>query len=199
MARTLELLLTESVDHLGIVGDVVKVRSGYARNYLLPRGIAMPPSDEAIAELAARRVEAEKEMLRRTEMRSTMVEKLAGHEIHIERSCNDQGLLYGSVTQKDVATALDVDGFEVHPRDVRLPHAIKRLDTYDVLIKFNADLSATIKVWVIPDREIDTDEREEMEFDNEGNLIEQTVKKSKHESTETPDTAPVEQGQPADP
>lgn len=173
MARNVELLLTESVDNLGIVGDVVQVRSGFARNYLLPRGLGMAPSEEAIRELAAKRAEAEKEMLRRQEMRAQMVEKLDGFEIHLERSCNDQGLLYGSVTQKDISDALTREGFEVKPRDVRLAHTIKRLDTYDVLIKFGSELSATVKVWVIPDRELEVDdEREEMEFDNEGNLIE---------------------------
>lgn len=173
MARNVELLLTETVDNLGIVGDVVQVRSGFARNYLLPRGLGMAPNEEAIRELAAKRAEAEKEMLRREEKRAEMVEKLDGFEVHLERSCNDQGLLYGSVTQKDIADALDREGFEVKPRDVRLAHTIKRLDTYDVLVKFSSELTANVKVWVIPDRELESDdEREEMEFDNEGNLIE---------------------------
>jgi large subunit ribosomal protein L9 len=174
MPSTLELLLTENVDNLGIVGDVVRVRSGYARNYLLPRGLCMAPSEEAIKSLAAKRAEAEKQRLRQQEMRSEMVEKLEGFEVHLERSCNDQGLLYGSVTQKDIADALDEQGFSVRARDVRLAQTIKRLDTYDVLVKFDAELSANIKVWVIPDRELESedDEREEMEFDNEGNLIE---------------------------
>ena len=176
MARSIELLLTDNVDNLGIVGDVVQVRSGYARNYLLPRGLGMKPSEEAIRNLAQRRVEAEKEMLRQAERRSEMVEKLEAFEVHLERSCNDQGMLYGSVSQKDVADALVAEGFAVKARDVRLAHTIKRLDTYDVLIKFNAELSATVKVWVLPDRELESDEeREEMEFDNEGNLIEKSA------------------------
>ncbi|RMH26499.1 MAG: 50S ribosomal protein L9, partial [Planctomycetota bacterium] len=177
MARTVEILLTETVDNLGLVGDVVRVRPGYARNFLLPSGRAIPPSEEAVRELAQRRAEAERELLRQKEMRSAMVEKLEGHEITLERSCNDQGQLYGSVTQRDIADALEADGFSVRPRDVRLPHAIKRIDTYDVLIKFDADLSASIKVWVIADRPLETDEdREEMEFDDEGNLIEKPAR-----------------------
>ncbi len=187
MARTLELLLTENVDNLGIVGDVVRVRSGYARNFLLPRDLCTTPSEDAIKALAAKRAEAEKARLRQQEMRSEMVEKLEGFEVHIERSCNDQGLLYGSVTQKDIADALEEQGFAVRGRDVRLAHTIKRLDTYDVLVKFDADLSANVKVWVIPDRELENDEeREEMEFDNEGNLIEGRAKKPKPEAEEKP-------------
>lgn len=173
MAKFVEILLSENVDNLGIVGDVVRVRPGYARNYLLPTGRAIPPSEDAIKSLAQKRVEAEKEMLRLVEMRSEMAEKLDGFEVHLARACNDQGLLYGSVSQKDIADALDAEGFPVRPRDVRLPHAIKRLDTYDVLVKFDANLSANIKVWVIPDRQIESDdESPDMEFDDEGNLIE---------------------------
>ncbi|MFG0276240.1 MAG: 50S ribosomal protein L9 [Phycisphaerales bacterium] len=172
MPKTLELLLTENVDNLGIVGDVVVVRSGYARNYLLPRGMATTPSEEMIQALATKRAEAEKELARVREMRKSMVERLDGFEVTLERSCNDQGLLYGSVTQKDIADALGEHDFEVKSREVRLPHTIKRIDSYEVLIRFDADLEATIKLWVVADRELDLDEeREEMEFDNEGNLI----------------------------
>ncbi len=186
MAKFVEILLSENVDNLGIVGDVVRVRPGYARNYLLPTGRAIPPSDEAVKALAQKRVEAEKEMLRLTEMRAEMAEKLDGFEVHLARACNDQGMLYGSVSQKDIADALDAEGFPVRARDVRLPHAIKRLDTYDVLVKFDSTLSANIKVWVIPDRQIESDEeREEMEFDDEGNLVERR-------RTPAPAAAPVE-------
>jgi len=172
MSRTLELLLTENVDNLGIVGDVVAVRAGYARNFLLPRGLATTPSDEMIQALAAKRAEAEKEQAQLREVRQQMVERLDGFELTLERSCNDQGLLYGSVTQKDIAEALGEHDFEVKAREVRLPHTIKRIDSFDVLIRFDADLEATIKLWVVADRELDVDEdREEMEFDNEGNLI----------------------------
>jgi len=192
MARTVEILLTENVDNLGIVGDVVTVRPGYARNYLLPSGRAIPPSAEAVKDLAARRAEAEKEMLRLKEMRTEMVAKLEGVEITLERSCNDQGLLYGSVTQRDIAAALDTEGYPVRPRDVRLPNAIKRIDTYDVLIKFDAELSSTIKVWVIADRPLETDEdREEMEFDDEGNLIVKPVKPAVSTPSAADSEAPV--------
>jgi hypothetical protein len=106
------------------------------------------------------------------EQRKRLIDKLAGLEITMTRACNDQGQLYGSVSQQDIASALTELGFEVAPREVRLPHAIKRIDSYDVLIKFDSELEAEIKVWVEPDREMDTDTADEMEFDNEGNLIE---------------------------
>lgn len=175
MAKSISLLLTENVDNLGIVGDVVKVKIGYARNFLLPRGYATEPTDDLIQELSGRRVEAEKMVAELRKERGAMAGKLDGLEITIQRSCNDQGLLYASVTQQDIASALTTLGFAVKPREVRIAHTIKRVDTYDVTIKFDSDLGALIKLWVVADRQID-DEREEMEFDNEGNLIEKPRK-----------------------
>lgn len=171
MPKTIELLLLESVDELGIVGDVVRVKPGYARNFLLPMGLATEPNEETIAALAQRRAEAEREAKLERSRRQEIVQRLEGVEITLERSCNDQGLLYGSVTAKDLADALTEHGYGVRPRDVRLPQAIKRIDTHLVPIKLDHDLETEIKVWVVPDRELDLDEREEMEFDNEGNLI----------------------------
>lgn len=171
MSRSVELLLTDNVDSLGIVGDVVHVRSGYARNFLLPRGLATAPSEEMIKALAAKRAEAEKELAALRSQREKMIDKLEGFEVTLQRSCNDQGLLYGSVTQRDIADALVENGFEIKPRDVRLPHTIKRVDSFEVHIKLDTDLEADIKLWVVPDRELEVDERDEMEFDEEGNLI----------------------------
>ncbi|MFG0256543.1 MAG: 50S ribosomal protein L9 [Phycisphaerales bacterium JB043] len=172
MAKTIELLLVETVDNLGIVGDIVSVKLGYARNFLLPRGLATTPSEELVQELAAKRAEAEKQLAELRTLREQMIEKLQGFELHLKRACNDLGLLYGSVTQRDLAGALAEEGFNLRERDIRLPHTIKRIDTYEILIKPEVDLEATIKLWVVPDRELEADEKPEMEFDEEGNLIE---------------------------
>lgn len=173
MAKNVKLLLTESVDSLGIVGDVVNVRVGYARNFLLPRNMATTPSDEAIKAVAAKRAEAERQLALLRKEREALIQKLSGIEISIQRSCNDLGHLYASVTQQEIATALAAAGYNgVKPRDVRLNQNIKRVDSYDVHIKFEADLEATIKLWVLADRKLDLDKREEVEIDNEGNLVE---------------------------
>lgn len=171
MARNVKLLLTENVDNLGIVGDIVNVRIGYARNYLLPFGYATEPSDELISQLAEKRAQAEKDLAAQRKQREEMINKLDGQELTLVRACNDQGQLYGSVTQQDIASALRELGFAVSPREVRLPTTIKRIDTFDIHIKVDSDLEADIKLWVVADRELDLDEGEEMEFDNEGELI----------------------------
>jgi large subunit ribosomal protein L9 len=173
MARNIKLMLTENVESLGIVGDVVNVRIGYARNFLLPRELATQPSEEAIKAVAAKRAEAEKQLAALRKDREVLTKKMDKAEISITRSCNDLGHLYASVTQQEIATALAAAGFAgVRPRDVRLTQNIKRIDHYDVHIKFESDLEATIKLHVLPDRKIEQEKREEMEFDNEGRLIE---------------------------
>ena len=180
--KNIQLLLKENVENLGIVGDVVNVRLGYARNYLLPRDLAMAPSQDAIDALAEKRKAAEAELARLRGEREAMVEKLQGFELTLERSCNDQGVLYGAVTQQDIAKSLNENPeFQIRPRDVRIAQGIKRIDTYEVSIRPEADLEATIKVWVVADRTIEEDEREEMEFDNEGNLIERAPEPKKED------------------
>lgn len=161
MPKTYKLLLTDSVESLGIVGDVVTVRSGYARNFLLPRNLATTPSDEKIAALAARRADAEQHIAEIRRDRESMVEKLEGLQVTIERTTNDQGLLYGSVTQQDLATALKNAGFAVRPRDVRITQTIKRIGDYDVTIKPEADLEAAIKLHVKSDRPLDLHKHDE--------------------------------------
>lgn len=169
--KTVQLLLIENVDNLGIVGDVVSVKLGYARNYLLPRELATTPSEEKLASLAAKRAEAEKTQATLFESRRGMIAKMEGLALTLARSCNNVGHLYGSVTQQDVADALGAAGFTVKAREVRLPFTIKRIDDFDILVKFSSDLEATIRLHVEPDRTIEEDDREEMEFDNEGELI----------------------------
>ena len=159
--RTLELLLLDNVDNLGIVGDVVKVKPGYARNFLLPRGLATEPSEEKVQELAARRAEVEAEMKARREAQKAMMEKLADHEINLERAANDLGVLFGGVTQHDIAEALRAEGFAVEDRYVRLGEQIKRVDSYEVPIVIDRELKTQIKVWVNPDRPLEVDEREQ--------------------------------------
>ncbi|MEX2219489.1 MAG: 50S ribosomal protein L9 [Phycisphaerales bacterium] len=156
MAKNLKLLLTENVDSLGIVGDVVNVRVGYARNFLLPRDMATTPSDEAIAAVAAKRAEAQRELAALRQQREGLVEKMSGAHITLVRSCNELGHLYASITQQEIATALHEAGFPgVRPRDVRLNQSIKRVDNYDVHIKFDTDLDATVKLTVNPDRKLE--------------------------------------------
>ncbi|MBC7835195.1 MAG: 50S ribosomal protein L9 [Phycisphaerales bacterium] len=158
MAKNIELLLTENVENLGIVGDVVKVRNGYARNFLLPRNLATTPSDELVQKLATKRAAAEQQVAELRTAREAMIHKMDGLEIETVHACNDQGILYAAVTQSEISTALNARAFEVRPRDVRLGQTIKRIGTYEVHIKFEAELESIIKLVVKPDRELDLDD-----------------------------------------
>ncbi len=190
--KTVKLLLVENVDNLGIVGDVVTVRLGYARNYLLPRGLATEPDDQILQALAEKREQAKKEMAALRAQREELIRKMSDVVLTLERSCNDQGILYGSVTQQDVAAALTDNGYPVKPREVRLPQTIKRLGDYDIHIKLDADLETDIKLVVKPDRELAEEAREEMEFDDEGNLIIKEEKPAdKTEDTQAPAGQPA--------
>jgi len=192
MRKDVQLLLIESVDNLGIVGDVVKVRAGYARNYLLPHGLATEPDDALIASLAEKRKKAEADQAKLRIEREALIKRLEGVEMTMERACNDLGMLYGSVTQQDIASALKALGFAVKPREVRLPQVIKRLGQFEVNIKLAGGFEEHIQIHVVADREMEDDRREEMEFDNEGNLIEKSDAKPAPEAKPAEEAAPAE-------
>ncbi len=163
MAKNLELLLTENVEGTGIVGDVVKVRKGFARNYLLPRGYATQPSDEMIKSLAGKRAEAQKQLAELRRSREELIKKLQGFALTMVRSCNDMGILYAAVTQHDIASALGAAGFAgIKDREVRLGQTIKRVDHYDVHVKLDSDLDATVKLDVQSDRPLDLKKSSEL-------------------------------------
>lgn len=169
MAKNLELLLTENVEGTGIVGDVVKVRKGFARNYLMPRGYATQPSDEMIKSLAGKRAEAQKQLAELRRSREELIKKLQGFALTMVRSCNDMGILYAAVTQHDIASALGAAGFAgIKDREVRLGQTIKRVDHYDVHVKLDSDLDATVKLDVQSDRPLDLKKSSELSAAPEG-------------------------------
>lgn len=159
--KTVEILLNENVDSLGIVGDVVKVRSGYARNYLLPYGLAIAPTKGNVARLAARRAEVEKKLKEVRAQQEALLVKLEGYELTIQRSANEQGVLFGGVTARDVAEAMRAEGYAVEDRVIRMGAQIKRLDSYEVPVVLAADLRTTIKLWVVSDKPMEELQSEE--------------------------------------
>ena len=182
MAKNVELLLLRTVENLGIVGDIVKVKPGYARNYLLPMGLAETPTNSKIEALKEERVRAQAEMAALRGEREKILEMIDGLTLTLIRSCNAKGGLYGSVTQRDIVDGLGEAGFEIDYRAVRLAHAIRRIGDYQVPIQFDKDLRTEINVIVEPDQPLE--EREEMEFDDEGNLIEKPEKPARPEKPE---------------
>jgi large subunit ribosomal protein L9 len=156
MARPVELLLTRNVENLGIVGDIVKVRAGFARNYLLPHALAEHPTDAKIESLKAARAKALAELAAQRQLREETIAKLNGVSIKLVRSCNDQGVLYGSITQRDIADALVNAGYAVDMRSVRLANPFRRVGSYSCTIQFDRDLKADITIDVAADRTLES-------------------------------------------
>ena len=150
---TVKLLLKESIKNVGRVGDIVEVSPGYARNYLLPRDLAMQPTANNVKKVEERRKEIEKQERDRREQQERMIQQLAGIEVHLERRANEQGHLYGAVSATDIAKSLQAQGYEVEPDDVLLPGKLDQINNYTVRVKFAEDLETEIKVWVAPDPE----------------------------------------------
>jgi large subunit ribosomal protein L9 len=149
----IKLLLNESVKNVGKVGDIVEVSPGYARNYLVPKGLAVKPTAGNVKKIEARRLEIERLEQEKRAEQAAIIAKLVGVEVTLERKANEQGHLFGSVSATDISKALKAQGYDVNPDDVLLPGKLDRIDTYTVRVKFVEDLATDLKVWVAPDSE----------------------------------------------
>jgi large subunit ribosomal protein L9 len=146
-----KLLLKESIKHVGKVGDVVEVSAGYARNYLLPKDLAVEPTPNNVKKIEARRKEIERLEAEKRKEQAAIIEALKSVEVTLERRANEQGHLFGSVSATDIAKALQAMGHQVEPDDVLLPGKLDQINTYQVRVKFAEELETELKVWVAPD------------------------------------------------
>src|ERR1700759_813359 len=124
-----KLLLPESIKNVGKVGDVVEVSPGYARNYLLPKDLAVEPTPNNVKKIELRRKEIERQERERRGQQEAMIKQLEAVEVTLERRANEQGHLFGSVTATDIAKALQTQGFNIEASDVNLPGKLDRIDT----------------------------------------------------------------------
>ena len=148
----MEVILREHVEHLGVRGDVVKVTPGYARNYLLPRKLAL-----AVTENNKRQIEREKKLAEARDLEEksaaeAVAARLGALDVEIARRVGENDALYGSVTSADIAQALKDKGFEVDKRKIQLPDALKALGETTVPVKIHREVIAQVKVRVVADR-----------------------------------------------
>jgi large subunit ribosomal protein L9 len=148
----MKLLLCKNVDRLGIVGDVVNVSEGYARNYLLPYRLATEPSTANMRILAEARKAAELERAKQRTALEKLAERLSGVEITIPARANEAGVLYGSVGKREITHALHAEGYFVSPDHVLLSHPLRQLDNTEVEIRLAPDLRSSVKVWVVREK-----------------------------------------------
>lgn len=146
----MQVILLEKVGNLGNLGDVVKVKDGYARNYLIPQRIARRATAEAVKEFEAKRAELEAAAAAKLADAQAQGEKLAGLTVQILQKSGVDGRLFGSVTNFDIAEALTKQGFEIHKAQVRLPQGpFKAVGDYPVDVALHSDVVVNITVSVL--------------------------------------------------
>ena len=146
----MQIILLEKVANLGQLGDIVKVRDGYARNFLIPTGKAKRATDSNIAEFQKRRADLEKAQNEILAAAQEKAGKLEGLMVQITQKAGVDGRLFGSVTNFDIAEALKAQGFEVVKGVVRLPQGpLKQIGDYDIVLDLHADVKANVKVSVL--------------------------------------------------
>jgi large subunit ribosomal protein L9 len=147
----MKVLLRQDVPNVGIIGDVVEVGEGYARNYLLPQRVAVTPTAANLKRVEVEKVERELAAKQRLEVLKAVAAKLAGTSVTIKAKANEMGHLFGSVTEQHIADALAVEGYKVELAQVALAAPIRTLDKFRVPIKLADGIEAEIDVWVVPE------------------------------------------------
>jgi large subunit ribosomal protein L9 len=145
----MEIILRQAVENLGKPGDVVNVKSGYARNYLLPHGLAYEATPGNLKRIQQERDRLEAAENERRAGAQGIAEKLEQVSLTFSARVGEEGKLFGSVTATDIAQQLETQGFHIEKRQIDLHEPIKALGVYRVPVRLHADVKPEIRVWVI--------------------------------------------------
>ena len=145
----MEVILRQAVEKLGKPGDVVKVSNGYARNFLLPRGVAFEATAGNLKRIQLERDRLEAAENERRGAAQTLAERLEQVSLTFSARVGDEGKLFGSVTTADIAQQLETQGFHIEKRQIDLHEPIKALGVYRIPIRLHADVKPEVRVWVI--------------------------------------------------
>ncbi|MFH1874354.1 MAG: 50S ribosomal protein L9 [Pseudomonadota bacterium] len=145
----MQVILQENIPDLGKVGDIVKVKDGYARNYLLPKKKAVLADPRNMRQLEHQKRLVAAKQLKLKSQAEELAKKLGAITITISRDTADEEKLFGSVTTKDIADALRKEGVSVDRHDLNMDSPIKNIGVYDVPVKLHPEVTGTIKVWVV--------------------------------------------------
>ncbi len=148
----MKVLLYEDIRKLGWLGDVVDVTEGYARNYLLPQGLAKVATEGNIRAIAKAKAERAAERMKERKRLETAAEAVNGAEAVLAAKANEHGVLFGSITDRMIAANLREQGFAVADEVVRLPEHIKQVGSHSVTLKFTDDVTATVNVVVVAEQ-----------------------------------------------
>ena len=171
----MEVILLERIEKLGQMGDIVKVKDGFARNFLLPQKKALRASEDNLAYFEKERVTLEANNLKQKQEAEVILEKLDNFNLIIIRQAGETGQLYGSVNTNDIKNALDKNGFIVEKNQIKLDRPIKELGVHNVSVKLHPEVQAMISVIVSrTDAEAETLIRgEEINIEKDENLTEE--------------------------
>ena len=149
----MKVLLTEDIQKLGWFGDIVEVNNGYARNYLLPKGLATTVSEDSIRALAEEKSKRAEQRIKEKKRLEEAAKAVDGAEAVIAAKANEQGHLFGSVSEKQIAANLRAQGFTVADEVVHMSEHIKEVGTHQVKLKFAENLVVSINVVVVPEQD----------------------------------------------
>ena len=153
MAHT-KVLLREDVDDLGARGEIVRVRSGYARNYLLPRNLAVEATAGNVKGIESERAALLKKEAKERASAESQSQQMSTLNLQFQRKAGEQGALYGSVTSMDVAEALRERGYEIERHRIHLREPLKRVGEYTVPVRLHREVTIDLKVRVAPEGEV---------------------------------------------
>ena len=145
----MEIILTKDVDNLGLAGQILKVANGYARNFLLPQGVALEASSGNLKVLAKKRAEFENRAKEVKEKALELKSSLSTLQLVLVRKAGDKGKLYGAVTTQDLGEAAQINGFSVDRKRLRLLEPIKTLGDFEAVLKLHPEVQAPIKIKVV--------------------------------------------------
>ena len=149
MATATKVLLQADVDNLGTGGEIVKVRPGFARNFLLPRGLAVPVTAKNLARVEELKKAAGERKQVELVAAQEIAKKLEGATVKIARSAGEEGKMFGSVTAKDIGDAFEATGVKIDRRQIQLAEPIKQIGTFEVPLKLAGSLTAMLKVEIV--------------------------------------------------
>lgn len=146
----MKLLLAQDVKDLGKAGDIVVVKTGHARNYLIPQGLAVTPTEANLRRVEDQRKQREADEAARRQRLAEAAATLEGTSVTVKAQANEQGHLFGSVTEKDIAEALQEMGHKVSQEQILLAEPIRQLDRFRVPVRLADGVEAVIDLWVVP-------------------------------------------------
>src|SRR5436853_1572072 len=152
-----QVLLREDIDKLGARGEIVRVKAGYARNYLLPRKLAVEATTNNVRQIEGERAELEKGEAKERSTAEVQANQLGNLTLKFERKVGEAGILYGSVTSMDIAHALKDQGYEIDRRHIVLREPIKRFGNYTVPVRLHREITVQIPVSVLGEGGIEID------------------------------------------